>query len=115
MIKSAPKIFMSSDTEQRQLGGSFTLFYFFVYSSILKKQIKIPSETSINIQRTKGRYISDDRAFRNHSSDSLKILYVHLIEFYGYSDRPCGLVVRVLGYRCRSPGSIPGATTFPEK
>jgi hypothetical protein len=26
-----------------------------------------------------------------------------------------GLVVRVLGYRSRGPGSIPGATTFSEK
>jgi hypothetical protein len=25
-------------------------------------------------------------------------------------DRLCGLVVRVLGYRSRGPGSIPGAT-----
>jgi hypothetical protein len=28
---------------------------------------------------------------------------------------PCGLVVRVPGYRNRSPGSIPGATSFTEK
>jgi hypothetical protein len=27
----------------------------------------------------------------------------------------CGLVVRVPGYRSRGPGSIPGATRFPEK
>jgi hypothetical protein len=26
------------------------------------------------------------------------------------NDRLCGLVVRVLGYRSRGPGSIPGAT-----
>jgi hypothetical protein len=26
------------------------------------------------------------------------------------SDRLCGLVVRVLGYRSRGPGSIPGTT-----
>jgi hypothetical protein len=25
-------------------------------------------------------------------------------------DRLCGLVVRVLGYRCGGPGSIPGTT-----
>jgi hypothetical protein len=30
-------------------------------------------------------------------------------------DRLCGQVVRVLGYRFRSPGSIPGATRFSEK
>jgi hypothetical protein len=29
--------------------------------------------------------------------------------------RLCGLVVRVLGYRSRGPGSIRGATTFSEK
>jgi hypothetical protein len=28
---------------------------------------------------------------------------------------PCGLVVRVPGYRSRGPGSIPGATRFSEK
>jgi hypothetical protein len=30
-------------------------------------------------------------------------------------DRPCGLVVGVLGYRSRGPDSIPGATRFSEK
>jgi hypothetical protein len=30
-------------------------------------------------------------------------------------DRICGLVVRVLGYRSRGMGSIPGATRFSEK
>jgi hypothetical protein len=30
-------------------------------------------------------------------------------------DRLCGLVVRVLGYRSGSPGSIPGTTRFSEK
>jgi hypothetical protein len=30
-------------------------------------------------------------------------------------DRLCGLVVRVPGYRSGGPGSIPDATTFPEK
>jgi hypothetical protein len=33
-------------------------------------------------------------------------MFVHNI------DRLCGLVVRVLGYRFRGPGSIPGATRF---
>jgi hypothetical protein len=31
------------------------------------------------------------------------------------SDRLCGLVVRVLGYRFGGPGSIPGNTRFSEK
>jgi hypothetical protein len=30
-------------------------------------------------------------------------------------DRPCGLVVRVLGYRIGGPGSIPGTTRFSEE
>jgi hypothetical protein len=30
-------------------------------------------------------------------------------------DLPCGLVVRVPGYRSRDPGLIPGATRFSEK
>jgi hypothetical protein len=31
------------------------------------------------------------------------------------SDRLCGLVVRVLGYRSGGPGSIPGTTRFSKK
>jgi hypothetical protein len=31
------------------------------------------------------------------------------------NDRLCGLVVKVLGYRFRGPGSIPGVTKFSEK
>jgi hypothetical protein len=37
------------------------------------------------------------------------------IKFIILSDRFCGIVVRVPDYRSRSPGSIPGATTFSEK
>jgi hypothetical protein len=37
------------------------------------------------------------------------------IDVKGIGDRPCGLVVRVPGYRSRGPGSIPGATKFSEK
>jgi hypothetical protein len=33
----------------------------------------------------------------------------------GGSDRLCGLVVRVLGYRSGGPGSIPGTTRFSGK
>jgi hypothetical protein len=32
-----------------------------------------------------------------------------------FSDRLCGLVVRVLGYRSGGPVSIPGTTRFSEK
>jgi hypothetical protein len=31
------------------------------------------------------------------------------------NDLLCGLVVRVPGYRSKSPGSIPGAARFSEK
>jgi hypothetical protein len=31
------------------------------------------------------------------------------------TDRLCGLVVRVLGYRSGGPGSIPGTTRFSER
>jgi hypothetical protein len=34
---------------------------------------------------------------------------------YVFTDRLCGLVVRVLGYRSGGPGSIPGTTRFSEK
>jgi hypothetical protein len=32
-----------------------------------------------------------------------------------YTDRLCGLVVRVSGYRSKGPGSIPGSTSLSEK
>jgi hypothetical protein len=32
-----------------------------------------------------------------------------------HSDRLCGLVVRILGYRSGGPGSIPGTTRFSEE
>jgi hypothetical protein len=34
------------------------------------------------------------------------------IQQFLFAHRLCGLVVRVPGYRCRGPGSIPGATDF---
>jgi hypothetical protein len=34
--------------------------------------------------------------------------------FLVFTGRKCGLVVRVLAYRSRSPGSIPVATRFSE-
>jgi hypothetical protein len=51
------------------------------------------------------------------SLDYLTVLYQlqNLNEVYWDVDRLCGLVVRVPGYRSRSPGSIPGATRFYEK
>jgi hypothetical protein len=35
---------------------------------------------------------------------------LHIIIYYKFKDRLCGLVVRVLGYRSGGPGSIPGTT-----
>jgi hypothetical protein len=43
------------------------------------------------------------------------LLFINQPKFsflYRYTDRLCGLVVRVPGYRSRCPGSIPGATRF---
>jgi hypothetical protein len=34
---------------------------------------------------------------------------------YYKKNRLCGLVVRVIGYRSRDPGLIPGATGFPQR
>jgi hypothetical protein len=39
----------------------------------------------------------------------------HLRLILGSYDCLCGLVIRVLGYRSRGPGSIPGTTRFFEK
>jgi hypothetical protein len=49
------------------------------------------------------------------SSDILKNIRLYLIGLYTAPDRLCGLVVRVLGYRSRGPGSIPGTTRFSGK
>jgi hypothetical protein len=38
-----------------------------------------------------------------------------LISVVSFTDRLCGLVVRVLGYRSGGPGSIPGTTRFSEQ
>jgi hypothetical protein len=40
--------------------------------------------------------------------------YNYIMQWYS-SDRLCGLVVRVLGYRYEGPGSIPGTTKFSGK
>jgi hypothetical protein len=37
------------------------------------------------------------------------------LSHYIVYDCLCGIVVRVVGYRFRGPGSIPGATRFSEK
>jgi hypothetical protein len=42
-------------------------------------------------------------------------IYKTLNSVSKHVDRLCGLVVSVPGYRSRGPGSIPGATRFPEK
>jgi hypothetical protein len=39
-----------------------------------------------------------------------KCCFVFLIIIWNKNDRLCGLVVRVLGYSSRGPGSIPGTT-----
>jgi hypothetical protein len=42
------------------------------------------------------------------------LIMKYLKIFVCHEDRLCGLVVRVPGYRSRSPGSILGATRFSE-
>jgi hypothetical protein len=44
---------------------------------------------------------------RMYQSVCSAVINAHL---YRWSDRLCGLVVRVLGYRSGGPGSIPGTT-----
>jgi hypothetical protein len=46
----------------------------------------------------------------------VRLFYVCVVLYeYVGSDRLCGLVVRVIGYRTRGPGSITGTTRFSEK
>jgi hypothetical protein len=40
------------------------------------------------------------------------VTFIVFMFIYMLEDRLCGLVVRVLGYRSGSPGSIPGTTRF---
>jgi hypothetical protein len=56
----------------------------------------------------------------NGASDSTRNLVIsagHQSLYYWdvETDRLCGLVVRVLGYRSRGPDSIPNTTRFYEK
>jgi hypothetical protein len=45
----------------------------------------------------------------------MMMMMIIIIIITSATDRLCGLVVRVPGYRSRDPGSIPGATRFSEK
>jgi hypothetical protein len=51
----------------------------------------------------------------NRFSNTFKSFYYdkYFLLVSNYGDRLCGLVVRVSVYRCRDPGSIPGATRLP--
>jgi hypothetical protein len=40
----------------------------------------------------------------------VKYKIIYILKVLSISDRLCGLVVRVLGYRSGGPGSIPGTT-----
>jgi hypothetical protein len=42
-------------------------------------------------------------------------VFIFFIIYETFRDRLCGLVVGILVYRSRGPGSIPGATRFSEK
>jgi hypothetical protein len=54
-----------------------SLFYCLVYSSTLKMEAIYSSETSVDSQRTEGRYIPEDRTLHNYRCENLKscILY----------------------------------------
>jgi hypothetical protein len=49
------------------------------------------------------------------STQSNIVLSIFCTRYKVKSDRLCGLVVRVLGYRSGGPGSIPGTTRFSRK
>jgi hypothetical protein len=55
------------------------------------------------------RYELEGRTFNSRCGHWIFSIYLIL------PDRLCGLVVRVPGYRQRSPGSIPGTTRFSEQ
>jgi hypothetical protein len=53
------------------------------------------------------------QALKSCSAIKKNSKYIRILRYH--SHRLCGLVVRVLGYRSRGPGSIPGVTRFSEK
>jgi hypothetical protein len=55
-----------------------------------------------------------DFMFNTSRSDRSSLVMLFLVPWSSV-DRPCGLVIRVRGYRSRGPGSIPGASRFSVK
>jgi hypothetical protein len=53
-------------------------------------------------------YVRVTSTVGNEASERVSVRVPSVLPF-------CGLVVSVPGYRSRGPGSIPGATRFPEK
>jgi hypothetical protein len=64
-----------------------------------------------------GKEIGIHNGCRTEEAGSVLLILNHFILdiIWFPSDRLCGLVFRVPGYRSRGPGPIPGATSFPEK
>jgi hypothetical protein len=58
-----------------------------------------------------GSFFAHSESSESHCPEGEVILMFSSL----HKDRLCGLVVRVLGYRSRGPGSIAGATRFSEK
>jgi hypothetical protein len=50
-----------------------------------------------------------------HTQHGDRISLLLFLNYGKWDDCLCGLVVRVLGYRSKSPGSIPRATRLSEK
>jgi hypothetical protein len=59
-------------TSMKQVAASFMLVSCLAYSSTLNMEAKYSFETSVDFQRTKWRYIPEDRNLHNHRSENLK-------------------------------------------
>jgi hypothetical protein len=60
------------------LPPAFTLLSCSVYSSTLKMVAICSSETSVDFQRTKRRYVSDDRTLHNHCCENFNFCTLHV-------------------------------------
>jgi hypothetical protein len=73
-------------------------------------------ETKIMELQNGAKYFSSIHTFKFKKQYINRSKYGKINKLHNQNlDRLCGLVVRVLGYRSRGPGSIPGTTRFCEK
>jgi hypothetical protein len=78
----------------------FTLAPFLAYSQTLKMEVTYSTETTFGFQQYAWHYIPEETALHSYRSEIPKSIKMHNLVFLeNATDRLCGLVVRVPGYR----------------